>query len=223
MTRTEAITKVAKLFRLGRSSNPHEAAAALRQAQALMERHSISQAELPEDASESIGEHWVRCRGMRPPVYGIALANLVSEAFGLRHFLRECAGPRPRAHLIFVGAQTQAEIGAYTYAVLLRQLERDRCKHLKRVKLPRNRAARGDLFGLGWVSAVREQVQRFAGRDDHQRIQAHIEHRFGPLQHRTRQARSNASVRANDAHAGRVAGQRARLHPAPAQRLEVPA
>ena len=41
MTRDEAMARVRKCFRLGRSPNPHEAAAALRQAQALMRAHGI--------------------------------------------------------------------------------------------------------------------------------------------------------------------------------------
>ncbi len=42
MTRDKALAKIKKCLALGRSTNPHEAAAAMRQAQKLMAEHGLN-------------------------------------------------------------------------------------------------------------------------------------------------------------------------------------
>ena len=46
MDRKKALEKIKKCLRLATSANPHEAAAAMRQAQALMKEHGVGQADV---------------------------------------------------------------------------------------------------------------------------------------------------------------------------------
>ena len=78
------IDKVKKCIALSKSDNPHEAAAALRQAQALMRKHGIDEAGI---AAAEIGATDVEHKSsnaVRPPAWETMLMMLVGTAFGCR-------------------------------------------------------------------------------------------------------------------------------------------
>jgi len=80
MTRDQALRKVLACLRLAGSSNPHEAAAALRQARKLMDQHGLS----AEDAAASEireAESPTRCRGAKPPQSLVWLASMVADGY----------------------------------------------------------------------------------------------------------------------------------------------
>jgi hypothetical protein len=158
MTRAEALKKVKKLLRLGKSNNVHEAAAAMRQAQALMQQHAIDERDVKEhDPDEVGGERTAPARGKVPPVYAVALQRAVAMAFGCEALIDQI-GWSQHAHE-FIGPRSRAQICTYAYAVLLRQLERDKRAHIARVRVRKNRNARGDAFGVGWVIGVESVLQ----------------------------------------------------------------
>ena len=83
MDRAKLLSKIEKCLRLSKSSEPHEAAAALRQAQKMMELHGISEAEL---GAVGYGNEKVSVPIQVNKKLPIALATLVAlikKAFGV--------------------------------------------------------------------------------------------------------------------------------------------
>lgn len=80
MDKQTAIGKIKKCLALAKSSEPHEAAAAMRQAQKLIEQFGI---EHPELLAAGVGEVWSKSAAASRPVrYEVALASAVAEAYG---------------------------------------------------------------------------------------------------------------------------------------------
>lgn len=160
MTRDQVIRKVRACLALAGSSNPNEAAAAMRQAQALMRKYGIDQdtIELSEVRTETAS---AARRGM--PGWMTALVATVADALGCKsYFGRSWHGP-DRVHFVGVGAQPK--LAHYAFAVLRRQLTADREAFYRTTRGKRiNRVGRADQFALAWVFAVQEQVERFAGK-----------------------------------------------------------
>lgn len=149
MNRASVLRKVKACLRLAASPNAHEAAAALRQAQAMMAAHGISHAEAMD-----VGEFEVktRFRGASPPQSISFLVNVVAAGFGATVLFMLRAGATV---IRFYGADSAAEIAAYAFVVLRRQLDADRLKHVTRIRKRGNRVARGEVFAIHWVDSVR--------------------------------------------------------------------
>lgn len=221
MNRETAIEKVKKLLRLSKSSNEHEAAAAMRQAQALMRQHQIEEAEAAGAAAEIDPIEEVASdarRGKAVPVDMAALAGLIADAFGTKAFAR---ASKPllsgswQTEAWFVGPAPRGELSAYAFNVLYRQLCAAKRVHLRRVRNAKNRAARGDQFGIGFVDGVRALLSAWdVSIEDRARISAHMQAKHPTMENRDLRARAGAGgVRAYaDQHAGRNAGRSAQLH-----------
>lgn len=218
--RAKALDKIRKLLRLSASANANEAAIALRQAQKMMEQYAIDAADVGDAEADPICESEVSRQGKNPPVYAVQLQARIATAFGIRSYcsanwrdsLTNWRGSW-RCSAVFVGPKAQAEMAAYAYTVLLRQLERDRRVHLSRVRKAANRAARGDQFGVAWVHAASALLSNYAGTDDG-RIDAYIEAKHPDLKQFTakpRSANGQGRLANNDHWAGRSAGKRAQL------------
>ncbi len=212
MTRDQARDKVKKLLRLGKSSNMHEAAAAMRQAQALMRQHAIDEQELHEtQPDDTVEVSTAARRGAKPAVYALILADSVCAAFGVMQLLSGNHAWR----VLFFGPAWRAQIAEYAFTVLLRQLERDRRTHLNRVRVAKNRLARGDMFGIGWAKGVAGVLSAWDMTDDDRAKASALIARTYPLA-RTQvfSARSSAASKAlmhNDHAMGRAHGSKARL------------
>lgn len=168
MNRDDALKKIKKCLALGRSAEPHEAAAAMRQAQKLMDEYRVSERELQlVDAREA------RAPARSPAInaWENMLVALVCDAFGCEHFSQATsryneAGnwERKRTH-VFVGLDATPEVAAYAFDVLARQCAKARLAHIG--KQPRNckpitKTARGDAFAKGWVYGASEKVHAFS-------------------------------------------------------------
>lgn len=163
MTRAQALRRLRACLRLGASSEPHEAAAALRQAQALMREHGVtaSEAELADVHTETrpMG------RAFRPRAWLVACANMVAAAMGARCLydpVRTRSGWTGRVRFLAVGPR--AEIAAYAYVVCARQLAVGRSRVLRRNRrLKRtSRIRRADLWCEYWVEGAARHVQALA-------------------------------------------------------------
>lgn len=176
MDRDTAIDKIRKCLALGKSSEPAEAAAAMRQAQKLMAQFGLSDADL-QLAN-------VRQRATDVPAGALVawqanLASLVNGAFGVGHIwskgrlLDRHLNVRLKRQVIFYGAEAAVEVACYTFDVLFRQCAAARAAHV--AKQPKNcktitKTARGDRFAMGWVLGVMRLVERFAGGEAHQQL-----------------------------------------------------
>lgn len=171
MDRKTAIEKIRKCLALSKSSEPHEAAAALRQAQKLMEQFGI---EHPALLAAGASEEWSKSGAARRPVrYEVALAGVVAGTYGCellfcRQLNRTCTDIV--GGYMFVGVSPAPEVAKYTFDVFARQLRVARRDYIQ-TKLrrcgPENKTARADEFCEGWVYAVRMQLQDAARTDEH--------------------------------------------------------
>lgn len=213
MTRDQARDKVKKLLRLGKSSNMHEAAAAMRQAQALMRQHAIDEQELRETQPDDTVEVTTSGRrGASPPVYAVGLVHGICAAFGVDAI---AGGTLQSWRFHFFGPAWRTQLAEYAFTVLLRQLERDRRKHLNRVRLAKNRAARGDVFGVGWAHGVSKVLSAWdLSEEDRERTNALIARKYPAAKVQTfdvRESRASKCVAFNDHAMGHALGSKARL------------
>ena len=211
MDRAAALDRIRKCLALAASSEPHEAAAALRQAQALMRKHAISRAEAELcEASARAGT-----RSLTPPAWLLGLVNLVAEAFAV--FPIYWPSRQRQARVRFIGTDVHPELAQYAFEVLARQLWANRRSILdvqpRRLKRT-TRLVRADMYCAGWVSAVRALVERYAAeapaRDDVMRWLAARGEHTELVVSRPRVRMDAAGLAA--AAAGRAAGAGATLH-----------
>lgn len=144
------LEKIKKCLALAQSSNPHEAAAALRQAQAMMEKHGIEHADV--ELSE-IGKFSTNASGGKTVAqWEHRLVKAVADTFGVvplfsdgktvvwRTTWRDKAGnvvsekkrrATKRGEIVFVGRKNRAEVAVYAYQSLRRQLDAARKAYRK--------------------------------------------------------------------------------------------
>lgn len=216
MTRDDALRKIrACLARAEGSTFPEEAARAMAQAQALMARFDIEQ---PELLAAGVDAHWSRSRAAKcPPQYEVMLANVVSRMFSCRLvFSPKYVGATMAGGYQFIGAASTAEIAAYSYSVLNRQLLGARAEytrtHLKRYR--KNQVAAADEFCMGWVNAVGRNAPAAAITDGRREaIDAYMSLHFPQLGQlaTTSRALTNSDHAARHARNGWIAGHGARV------------
>jgi hypothetical protein len=126
----DIMRKIKKCLALSSSSEPNEAAAALRQAQKLMEKHGLTTMDV---AVSEINETDVRSTAgsTKVPAWELKLMRLVAEAFGCHLlWMRGNSHGRTAKELFgswrLVGPSSQLPIAQYTAQVLLRKLTKAR-------------------------------------------------------------------------------------------------
>ena len=215
MDRKSAIEKIKKCLALAKSANEHEAAAALRQAQALMEKFGVEDDDIL--MSEVCKDHVQAGAKAKPVQWESWLAVTVAEAFGCEMiFSRSLAA----GYWTFIGCGPAPEIATDAYRVLLRQLKKARAEYQQREckrLIPASRIRRADLFCEGWVNAVASKIAKFAGSQRNtDALKAYMAKEYadlGSLATRDRQA--GKSLRGGDdgAHyAGWKSGKEAQLN-----------
>lgn len=217
MNREQALDKIKKCLALAASSNPHEAAAALRQAQKLMAAHHISEqdvslADVAEAAAVAHHADLVQWEAV--------LAHMVADAFGCHVYtqiLPKLTGGRFRRQrrYVFVGVGSASEVAAYAYDVLSRQCAKDRRAHIKaqpKSCKPKTKTARGDLYAEGWCEGVRAKLDRFAGNErDAALVQQYMQAKpMGPAATAKNRVKGK-NVSSNDWQRGVRAGRQAQL------------
>lgn len=171
------LAKIKKCLALASSSNPNEAATALRQAHALMEKHCVSAHEV---TMADIGETSIPSKTMardKPAHWETRLAALVGKAFGCQLIIKRAVmakgyrGYFNEGNFVFIGLSQQAEIAAYTATVLIRKCKTARQQWLSTNYGGISRGVRGvkakltrmgDMFAEGWVDSIGKLVTDFA-------------------------------------------------------------
>lgn len=171
------LAKIKKCLALASSSNPNEAATAMRQARSLMDKHGVTSETI---VMEDIGETSVQSRTMardKPARWEASLAAMVGNAFGCKMMVARTVFQQGRGHIndgsyVFVGLKQQAEIAAYTAGVLIRRCKSarqkwiaDQFKGLSTNGVPglkRKITRMGDAFAEGWVQSIVKLVTDFA-------------------------------------------------------------
>lgn len=204
------LDKIRKCLALSKSSNEHEAATALRQAQTLMQQHSITDFDVEH---ADIREESIRAGATSKPVqWETALAQNVASAFSCTVFLKiNYAG-----YWTFVGTSPSVEIACYAFKVLFRQVKQARTNYIK-TKLKRcttTRTRRADLFCDGWVSEATALVKRFADESAATRFEDYIKNKYDmtTFEPRNRNTHTLTSSEANDWFNGKRSGKDAQLN-----------
>lgn len=163
------LSKIKKCLALSESPEPAEAAAALRQAQKLMELHGVSMTDL---AMSDIGEAEVRSKVSvsRVKDWELALINLVAKSFGCQLMWvkgnSNGQGGGVFGRYVLVGLKHQIELASYTCEVLQRKLIKSRAKFVGGPDLEYcNRSIKtkeADGFCHGWVRAIARTVHEFS-------------------------------------------------------------
>ncbi|MCK9193423.1 MAG: DUF2786 domain-containing protein [Nevskia sp.] len=156
--RDRLLDKIKKCLRLSKSSNEHEAAAALRQARKLMESMQVTDDEIRAyEAAEASANSRA---SVRPVSWESSLANTIAETIGCELIFVQNLGHTGK--WLFIGLNGKEQIAMYAMTVLLRQIVSARAEYirskLKRCK-PSTRTRRADQFCSGWVSTVRIKVE----------------------------------------------------------------
>ena len=220
MEHEKIIEKIKKCLALSNSDNPHEAAAALRQAQKLMQMHGLSELDVQlSDVQE------IRAKASNAGVvaWESLLANLISSAFGCRHFTtyerRWLSGSRMRTHryYVFVGVNPAAEIAQYSFEILSEQCAKARRRYMnaqpKQCKTE-TKTARGDVFARGYINGVANLVQSFASNDKaKQLIEHYMDSKYPDMETaKMRDRVKGRNITDNDYFNGRIEARNAQLH-----------
>lgn len=161
MSRDKNLNKIRKCLALSKSSNPHEAAAALRQAKKLMSQYGVSEQDIDLLNVKKFGAKSGNAN--KPPKWMHMLVAVICEAFSVDAFFKNDLLIRG-AEVQFIGIDEAPEIAGYAYDVLRRQLVKDRSEHVKKQSRckPATKTRRGDLFAENWVMGVHHIVMQFA-------------------------------------------------------------
>lgn len=154
------IEKIKHCLALSKSSNENEAAMALRQAHAMMQKHNISMHQIKlSDITRTNSQTTV---AQKPHAYQVMLANLIAKKFGCQIYL-DFDYEADKQNICFVGIDLYSTIASYAFDVLSRQLKQARLNYikteLKRVRIAKNKYARADKFCIGWVTSVARLIQ----------------------------------------------------------------
>ena len=221
MNKEKYLAKIKKLLRLARgTSSPEEAANAMAKAQAFMREYGLSESDVEFATINTADSAGAPSDAARSPAYMHHLANMLCRAFGVECYFSgswRSTGSLKR-FVRFYGPGQRAEIAAYAFDVLSRQMKLARkeyqTRHCKRCK-PATRIARGDQFCEGWVGGASGIITSFGISPEEKGM---LE-RYTKKLHAEKglcegEARSAKSCRGSDdaVGAGYLAGKSARLH-----------
>lgn len=205
----QLIDKIRKCLALAKSANEHEAAAAMAKARALMQQHGLELGDIEFDEATARGNG---C-SVKPPQWELLLIAAVRKVIPSEVILHNGSWR-------FFGRAPSAELAAYAFAVLHRQIKQARSGYirgkLRRVR-PGNKSARADQFCEGWVCAILVKLKSLEttatapkadqGLLDH--VRSCIGEPIAPLKANERTVKGPA---ANDFWRGADAGRNADLH-----------
>lgn len=210
----KAIQKIKKCLALAASDNPHEAAAAMRQAKGLMEKYNISAADVSASDIYEYGTKSTTMARDKPSQWETGLAHAIGNAFGCKMLVNIQKLRSGRivncGEFIFIGVKHQAEIAAYTASVLIRKCKKARANYMQ--SLPKNyrkthKTKAGDAFALGWAYEIRSKVTEFANP---QSVQEAIEKKLNESVTSDKPADVRTSISKNPSYAEKVSAQEGR-------------
>jgi hypothetical protein len=162
------MARIRKCMALSESPHPGEAAAALRMAQAIMEKHGIKS----EDVEASEVDSGRVCLGGRRSAkfysWAKILVSTINMAFGSRAIIGT-----PSNVITFYGLNGSGEISAYAFQILLRKVKAERKALIKKMAWSRmtkdQKTTRADAYATGWVYGAGENIIPRAVKEDEER------------------------------------------------------
>lgn len=165
MDRNKALDKIQKCLALGKSANEHEAAAALRQAQKLMERHGVTQQELDGIgySCEQIQTSIQAGKKSNLPVTLSMIIGLMQEAFGVRSIVEpELRKSDYNWTVNYYGPEDRVMLAVYAHTVVARAVEEGWKTFLKANPLYKGKPGGRSGYYYGWINSVKKQILSFA-------------------------------------------------------------
>lgn len=156
----KALSKIKKCLALSKSSNPNEAATALRQAQALMNKYAIDMSTVElSSVKESIV---LGANAKKPPVWYWRLCQAIEIAFGVDSY-HSYKGRRDNT--VFIGIAPKQEIAAYVFEIIYRKIKKERKNHQLSLSLHLDKYSKirkADKFAEAFVQAIAQTINEFA-------------------------------------------------------------
>lgn len=156
--RERIIRKIQRCLDLSKSSNEHEAAAALRQAKKLMQLHRLTETDVQLSA---VGKAFSGKAKARLSRWERHLGTTVARAFNCECILWYDDAPRHRQKIrvLLIGMSPAQEIAKYAYDTLRTKAATARRQYIKNLKAAhQNKGAthetRGNHFAEAWVGQV---------------------------------------------------------------------
>jgi len=210
MSKERIHNKIRKLLRLAESDNPHEAERAKTQAKALMQKHQIGtdELEIVEVNGQSIPRKNLKEYELELIWALEAISGCKTFLSAIPHYQKQRA--KWEVHPVFLGPQAEAEIAAYTWDVLIQQMDQYR-KQIKREFLGVLKTRDTDALLTGWTYSAAQKIHElFPKKATHAGAKASLEKQNLPTC-------NTRSVRLSDKDrplisAGQLAGESARLH-----------
>lgn len=172
----KALDKIAKCMRLTASSEPHEAAAALRQAQALMRKFNLTEEDLK---AHKYGNELVDTpvqSGARPqvPIQLSMLCRLITRAFGVQIVTEKTLRVSDRNYSFRIfGLEHRVPLAAYTFRIVFKAMEDAWKQYLKEHSgLKQVRGMRAS-FQTGWLKGVIDKIDA-TGFSDEEKIELNL-------------------------------------------------
>lgn len=155
--REKLISRLKKCLALSASPEPHEAAAALRQAQKLMRELDLTEADLLglelADALVKTREGFGACRTMN------FLTSIIMEAFGVQCIYERNPGSANRLNVRYVGPRDRVLLAEYYHRVVWRAMQGAWDDFLSKRPWLKGDGGKRQAFHLGWLVGVREKVE----------------------------------------------------------------
>jgi hypothetical protein len=172
MNEDTILRKIQKALALAndKRGDANTAAIALRQAQAMMEKHNISQQRVLA-ANCAHADLRSKVSVKNPAQWEANVLFFVGEAFGCK-CLWTSGGPQPtnKGYWTVIGPAQYVEVAQYTIAVTMRAILKARANFVKEFRdspgMGRSQKSRfADDFCLGWGWAVRREIHKMADPD----------------------------------------------------------
>ena len=167
-TKARMLSKIKKCLALSKSSNEHEAAAALRQAQKLMELHGICEAEVElVDFGEQLVVVTDYAFSEKRPMILLAIVDLIKHAMGVTCTLGATMHGTRAVHSVrYFGPISRVVMAAYAHEVVYAACKKGWRRYLaEEPELTGVPGARASYF-LGWCMGVRKKVAALVATPD---------------------------------------------------------
>jgi hypothetical protein len=159
--------KIQKCFALSKSSNAGEAANALRQAQAMMRIHNISEDEIGLMGYTEQKVSLPVQVNKKHPVYIARMNALIRKAFGVATVIEHEMRVSDKSYAIRIfGPKNRVPLAAYAYAVMFREMNKGWTQYI--ANNPHLVGVRGGRTGflLGWIESVDETIVDFGANKE---------------------------------------------------------
>lgn len=203
--RERALDRINKCMRLSKSDNPNEAAAALRQAQKLMQVYSVEESELHGIEVRSVLVLTPEPPKTRFPMYLSALVSLVCRAFDAQaYFEVGLVNGKARQGVRYFVAGGRSQLVEYAHQVIWRQLTQA-WSNYRKMRTMDSQVGERSSFWMGWIAAVESKVMLFGATDKEKEVVRTTMERAAPNLARAKQqniAMDSSSTRAGFQAAG---------------------